>query len=423
MKRLHISAYCLSILLLVSSVPHAESVELPAAYTAEELSEVRAWEQNWAGKKIDKNTIDAVSSFLPSSYVGIYKTPDLWGSPPEGFYFFIAPYQQIQETKGFFEATARYALHSRLDDNGALENITAIAGRPFPLPANGLEIAWNYEMNTKGDGIQYRKFAPNINPRNRTERYADQEVWELYYINRTDRDPIPAFPLTINQKAVRRAMFVHMYKPPEFLNTRMFNLRFIDQTKEDDAYLWYSQFRRIRRMSTAQRTDSIDGSDLIYDDDNMWDGQLLRNTYTFKGKKDMLTCRHQNMRATTRMPGQGIVNGITLERCNLYVIEVMNKDSNYIYSKRIWYLDPETYYIMWQEIYDRQDRFWKCFMNQTAPLPTASGETRAFIVGTQYHDFQRVHCGEADHQVYYEPKLGIDISPDMFTVGFLQKTY
>jgi len=214
-----------------------------------------------------------------------------------------------------------------------------------------------------------------------------------------------------------------MYKPPEFLNTRMFNLRFIDQAKDDDAYLWYSQFRRIRRMSTAQRTDSIDGSDLIYDDDNMWDGQLLRNTYLLKGRKDLLTCRHQNMRATARVPGQGIVNGITLERCNLYVLEVLNKDPNYLYSKRLWYLDPETYHIMWQEIYDRQGRLWKCFMNQTAPLPTASGETRAFIVGVQYHDFQRIHCGEADHQVYYEPKLGVAISGDMFTVGYLQKTY
>ena len=43
-------------------------------------------------------------------------------------------------------------------------------------------------------------------------------------------------------------MFLHMYLPAEFLNTRMYTLRYIDQKKEDDSYLWYSQFRRIRRM-------------------------------------------------------------------------------------------------------------------------------------------------------------------------------
>ena len=224
-------------------------------------------------------------------------------------------------------------------------------------------------------------------------------------------------------KACRKAMFVHMYKPPEFLNTRMYNVRFIDQQKEDDAYLWYSQFRRIRRMSTAQRTDSIDGSDLIYDDDNMWDGQLLRNTYTLKGKKDLLTCRHQDMKKTKRETGQGMVNNLSFERCNLYVVEVINKDPNYLYSKRLWYLDPETYYIMWQEIYDQQGKFWKCFLCQTSLVQTATGEQRAFPVGFQYYDLQRTHCGLADHQRYYEPKISIPVDADMFTIGYLQKTY
>lgn len=423
MKRYFVAVRLVGVLLFAGYAAAGAALDLPKAYTDEELNAVRLWEQDWVGKKIDKTNIDNVAAFLPSSYVDLYKHPDLWGAPPEGFYFSIVPYREIRETQGFLRATERYAPRCKLDDQGSLVNIIEVAGRPFPTPATGLEVAWNYEMNTKGDGLQYRKFAPNINPRNRTERYADQEVWELYYINRTDRDPRPAFPPAMNPKAVRKAMFVHMYKPPEFLNTRMFNLRFIDQTKDDDAYLWYNQFRRIRRMSTSQRTDSIDGTDLIYDDDNMWDGQLLRNTYTLKGKKDMLTCRHQDMRATVRVPGQGIVNGITLERCSLYILEVINKDQNYLYSKRFWYIDPETYYIMWQEIYDRDGRFWKCFMNQVAPLPTATGETRVFIVGTQYHDFQRFHCGESDHQAYYDPKLGIDIQPEMFTVGYLQKTY
>ncbi len=65
----------------------------------------------------------------------------------------------------------------------------------------------------------------------------------------------------------------------------MYTVRFIDPSKDDEAYLWYSQFRRIRRLSTAQRTESIDGSDLIYDDEYFWDGQLNRNNYTLRAKK------------------------------------------------------------------------------------------------------------------------------------------
>jgi len=411
------------IILLWCCTTIVEALELPAAYTDAELENIRDWEKIWAGKTIDTTMIDQVAEFFPPSYVSIFKNPQEWGAPPEGFSFQIVPYRQILETVSFRAATAQYAPQCRLTEAGALENITKRAGRPFLHPANGTEIAWNYEMNTKGDGLQYRKFAPNINPRNKTERYADQEVWELYFINRTELDPRPAFPEVQNPKACRKAMFVHMYKPPEFLNTRMYNVRFIDQQKEDDAYLWYSQFRRIRRMSTAQRTDSIDGSDLIYDDDNMWDGQLLRNTYTLKGKKDLLTCRHQDMKKTKRETGQGMVNNLSFERCNLYVVEVINKDPNYLYSKRLWYLDPETYYIMWQEIYDQQGKFWKCFLCQTSLVQTATGEQRAFPVGFQYYDLQRTHCGLADHQRYYEPKISIPVDADMFTIGYLQKTY
>jgi hypothetical protein len=421
----HVLFITLSIALTLAccSAERSDALEMPAAYSSNELEAVRAWEKTWAGRTIDKTTIDQVAAFMPPSYVGMYKNPDQWGAPAEGLYFHIVPYRQMQETSGLLAATRQYAPHCRLDEKGALENITRVAGRPFPRPATGIEVAWNYELNTKGDSSRYRKFSPNINPRNRTERYADQEVWELYFINRTDVDPRPAFSDDKNPKHCRKAMFIHMYKPPEFLNTRMFNLRFIDQNREDDAYLWYNQFRRIRRMSTAQRTDSIDGSDLIYDDDNMWDGQLLRNTYTLKGTKDMLASRHQDMKQTKRQTGQGIVNGLTLERCNLYVVEALNKDPNYLYSRRVWYIDPETYCIMWQEIYDQQGRFWKCFMSQTGMLQTASGETRAFIVGAQYHDFQRNHCGAADHQLYYEPQIGIAVDGGMFTVGYLQKTY
>lgn len=176
-------------------------------------------------------------------------------------------------------------------------------------------------------------------------------------------------------------------------------------------------------MSTSQKTDSIDGTDLIYDDEYFWEGEILRNDYTFNGRKELLSSRHQDLSKVTRQLGQGIVNGITYERCNTLVVEVVSKDPNYLYSKRIWYLDPESYIILWTEIYDQLGRFWKCFLQHTDVLKTETGQEKMTIVGSTYVDFQRIHSGFSSSQKIYTPVVSHAVKPSIFTVRHLQKTY
>jgi hypothetical protein len=127
------------------------------------------------------------------------------------------------------------------------------------------------------------------------------------------------------------------------------------------------------------------------------------------------------MKKTSRSTGQAIQNNYMLERCNLLVVEVINKDPNYLYGKRVWYLDPTTYLILWTEIYDELGRYWKCFMNQTNDLKTDIGETKNFIVGTSYIDFQRTHAGVNVQNV--KAISSSEINTDMFTISYLQRTY
>jgi len=359
-------AVCICTAILFLAAP-AVAQEMQKAYTDAELAKVREWEKTWVGKKIDKTNVDQVASFMLDTLVDILKNPDKWGAPPEGYFVTIRPYEFIPEAPGFIAASKANAGKAKLAADGSIENLKELAGRLFMDPGeDGMKMAWNFEMQNRGDAFSYRKYSPNVNPKNMSERLADQQYHEFYFINRTEIDPKPALPK--NSRGYRRGMFLHMYLPAEFINTRMYTLRYIDQKKEDDSYLWYSQFRRIRRMNTSQRTDAIDGSELIYDDEYLWDGQLSRNTYTYKGKKELLTDRHDGMIQTTRVDGMGFSNNMSFERCNLLVVEAINKDPNYLYGKRVWYLDPETYYIMYTDIYDQQGRYWKMFFNGIAPL-------------------------------------------------------
>lgn len=411
------------VIILVLVFPlSALAAEVPfpvTAYSAEDLSKVREWEKIWAGKKIDKNNIDQVAEFLPESYVQAYKEPERWGAPPDDYYFNIIPYKQYIETPGMISATKMYAPQVKMNAESWIENYADIAGMPFPNPKTGIEVAWNFDFNTHGDSNHYARKGPVITPGVSIERTTHQEQWELYWIHRVDVEPLPKY--VKNKKGIHRGLFLHLYEPAESQNSRFFNLRYIDPKKSDDGYMYYAPFRRIRRIAVGQRTDSVDGSDMIYDDEFGWDGHILRNTYEHKGKQEMLCSRQTDIMKLKRQKGQSIPNNLNRERISTLKIEVKSKDPNYLYSKRIWYVDPESYYIVWEELYDDLNRFWKCFEILTTDFKTEKGETKKMINGTIMIDFQRTHSSLPLHEIY---EVGLKkVDKKMFSIQNLQKTY
>ena len=43
----------------------------------------------------------------------------------------------------------------------------------------------------------------------------------------------------------------------------------------------------------------------------------------------------------------------------LHVVEATSKDPNFLYSKMIWYLDPEDWQMRYSDRYDRSGKLWK----------------------------------------------------------------
>lgn len=413
-----IAALLVAAVWLVPVFAVAEEVVYPvAAFDTGELAKVREWEKTWAGKKIDKSNIDQVADFLPKAFVEAYKDNEKWGASES--YFMIVPYKSFVDTRGMIEATKKYAPLVKMNADGWIENYADLAGVPFPSPKTGLEIAWNFDFNSHGDANHYQNEGPVITPGMAVERRTKTERWELFYIHRVDVAPLPKYD--DNKKGIHRGMFQHMYEPPESNNTRYFNLRYIDPSKSDDGYMYYAPFRRIRRISVGQRTDTIDGSDFIYDDEYGWDGHILRNTYKLVGKKELLVSRRTDLSKFERVPGQAVPNNISRERINTYVVEVKSKDPNYIYGKRIWYIDPETYLCTWTDIYDDLNRFWKCFEVLGTEFPSKQGGTKILPSGYITLDMQRSHA--ANLLISYMEVGQEKVNKNLFTISNLQKTY
>jgi len=56
---------------------------------------------------------------------------------------------------------------------------------------------------------------------------------------------------------------------------------------------------------------------------------------------------------------QFLWRNLTFERRPVYVVEMEQLDSTYVYSKRTYYIDKETFLILGAEYYDRKGRLWR----------------------------------------------------------------
>jgi hypothetical protein len=407
------------VVLLLATPAWAQEGQFPvAAYSAPELEKVQQWEAQWAGKKIDKKNIDQVADFLPDTLIKLYKDQTTWQAPGDGFYFVVTPYKRVVETQGMIAATRENAPRVKLNDTGLIENYADLSGMPFPNPQNGLEVAWNYDFNTRGDSSQYRRYTPTIEVKLHAERPQDADCWELFFAHRVDRDPKPR--LSDNPKGIHWAGFYHMYKPNEYANTRRYNLRYLDPARSDDQWMYNSSTRRLSRISATQRTDYVEGSIVIYDDEFCWNGQISSNNYRLSGTRELLSPRHTDIAKLERRDGQTLFNNLGRERIKTLVVDVVSKDKQYVYGKRVWYVDPETYIILATEIYDRKGQLWKYIEQFTQDIKTESGEMKNYVVGCHVIDLERVWAAVSTQAVR---GVGIEVSPDMFSASNLQKAY
>ena len=144
----NILTIALSLTVCIQARSQAEEIRYPVpSYEGKELEEVRAWEKNWAGKRIDPSNIDEVKEFLPESLYQIITNPETWGES----WFEIVPYREIKPSKGELAFTRKYRGTCSIGSNDVLLNY--ICGIPFPNPKTGLEIAHNFDNLNHGDNV------------------------------------------------------------------------------------------------------------------------------------------------------------------------------------------------------------------------------------------------------------------------------
>ena len=318
------------------------------------------------------------------------------------------------------------------------------AGRPFPQepksddPRAGEKLAWNYKYGYNwGDNAaiypfywKYRNLKSG-----KVERTIKFNFHFLNFTGRVNDDPKPEFPK--NPDNIFRAIYLKVLEPFDLKNTQLLIYRYKNDLDRDNAWLYLGFQRRVRRLATGQVTDAFLGSDLMIEDFEGYNGRISDMKWTYKGTKNMLLpfYDHDKVRLTDEFKekdgykfvdfgGQGgCFPQITWQLRKTYVLEAEPVNKNHPISKRIHYVDAQTFTLPRTLIYDRKGDLWKSWtIGQTRPESHDDVNVNSGVsIDDSFSmvDVQAKHCTTGQFKGQVVSKLN---PKSLFTVQNLRKS-
>lgn len=321
-----------------------------------------------------------------------------------------------------------------------------IAGRPFPEepdandPRAGEKLAWNFKYGYNwGDSAAISPFYWKYRDMSsgKIERNIKFDFHFINFMHRVNQEPSPS--ITPNPSNLFRATYVKAREPFDVKNTQLLIHRKEDDLQRDSSWLYLGFQRRVRKLASGQVTDAFLGSDIMIEDFEGYNGRISDMNWAYKGTKNVLLpfYNHNDMVLSTdadlkESDGYQFVDfsgkggcfpKITWQLRKTYILESTPLDDNHPISKRVHYVDAQTYTIPRTITYDRKGDLWKSFMiGQAHPdnhLPKNKGSGVSIDDSVAMIDVQAQHCTTGQFKGLVDPEA----SPvSMFSVQNMRAT-
>jgi hypothetical protein len=357
------------------------------------------------GEVIGKKDADRIKELVSPGIVWLVQ---------HGMEMKIIPHERTDDPPAYKAATEKYAAQVKLRPDGVLDESTYVAGRPFPIidendSQAAIKIMYNFERTRYfTDDLTARLFDaetgsiaknPDGTQSYNVERHFVLDALRiLKYIGRTEAEPIPAMPNP--QGVLAKAGQYPVIEPFDLKGVGGLGYRYLDANKQDDTWIYLPSLRRVRRLSSAQRSDALFGQDVDVDSYGGYAGQIPWFSWKLLGSKAMLGSGHGEHLPPQPCKGDG---GVTFcenweQVPKMWIIEGTPKFAGYAYLKRLIFVDAESNFIAYSDMYDHGGQLWKVAINHgrhsTKPNPNAALEypfKRDFLYGFVMVDMQLEH--------------------------------
>ncbi len=292
--------------------------------------------------------------------------------------FEIVPTIQHYHSLPVSKQTQKNIGKTKQDEQGYIISSSFEAGIPFPRPSGkykAQQIIYNnyqrcsmwdccYRMMGGADGID-KKLKPDF--------------LALYYLDsirlskRSLFEPYGWYDQRAQNIGEERSMMTVMLSPRDVkgFTVLAYNYEAVDKVNQSMSFL--PTLRRIKKMSATDTQDPINGQDLIYDDTDGFGQKLNPDRYPYEYK---LIAEREYL-VPVSIDGTGYIDtkdgysykNLKMMRRPMYVIELIQQDRNYVYSKRIIYIDAESFYSGQLYNYDQKGRLYRSDCKIVSFLP------------------------------------------------------
>ncbi len=325
------------------------------------------------GDTITYDDLDKLKPFLP---------PEFWDN--RDFFFYegqqlkIVPTADYSPAKEFDAATDRYKGQPIIGPDNSLENY--MAGTPFPQeeidckgdPQAGVKWIWNFDYQWDGDGartsffysywdrgeqlpLYYEGTAKTVKLANRVEaEYLDENGGDIFRGEKRKN----AFGVQVDAPFDARGIMLISYRYKSADRPR-------NDAKNDDTWVYVPTLRRVRRISTAQRTDAVSGTDFTFDDLRSFAGIPPQYEWQCLGEMKMIAPFNTQVKA---YPYEKEHNfgpyGLSFaddawELRDVVVLRMIPKNADHPYHHKDIYIDKQTLTALYSFAYDQKEELWK----------------------------------------------------------------
>jgi len=387
------------------------------------------------GDKITDANLDKAKDLL---------SPGMEWCVKRGWPITVSEAKRIEWPKAYKEATEKYAGQVKLTPDG-LDVKNYVAGLPFPNidpkdPQVAYKIMWNYSYQfLTTDDVDLRNFDADTGsiadhgPLTVERHFLLDHFRRLFWNGRLYVDPKPEKP---NPNGYRAQQGLYpILEPFDLKGVGALGNRYIESSKQDDSWLYLPSLRRVRRLSTAQRSDALFGQDTDVDSYYGYAGHIAWMDWKYLGEKEVLGAFHAKNYPVKWDAKVDWAFDDVWEKRKVYVLEGVSKLPQYAYSKRVLFIDKEGWIMPFTDIYDRSGELWKVWINDYSFRNSVPGsgaitypDEMGFIPAIVMVDMQLEHATKAslpsprfpgEQGWYFNQGEKAGITDDWFTVAAL----
>ena len=326
------------------------------------------------GDIITFDQVERLRAFLPAEF---WDNRDLFFY--EGMKLEIGPFQRdYSPAKEYIAATERFRGQPSIGPDNSLEHYSA--GQPFPMdeidclgdPQAGTKIIWNFDYQWRGDGAQASFFYSYWDRGEQLPLWFEGSAKTIHLSHRVEQQYLDKNSGNIFRGEKRKNAFgVQVDAPFDARGIQLITYRYKDsdrpraETKNDDTWVYVPTLRRVRRISSAQRTDAIAGTDFTFDDLFSFAGIVPQFEWTCLGERKILGPMNTKVKAYPYDEEHNFgPYGLSYaddrwELRDVVIVRMKPKDADHPYHYKDLYLDKETLTSLYSFAYDHKGELWK----------------------------------------------------------------